>query len=260
MNRSWLRFAGLGLSALSAVAMTAVGSTSAAQAEAGEAAASPAPAAPAEAVKLAEGLWAYTFLQAGRTGEVLPLTGVILYKDGLFVQQSISDTPGVPFEQQGAMAHAGPFGEGPKGIHMVGEQTIGISPAKSPALSFRRDTQHDISVARDGDAMTLVFGSGTTQKFRRIGPAAGDMYKLENGVLALVDGHFVLVAGDEKAVVTGYGKATHKGNAYALEVIRWAEATPAKAINRKDVTIKATFDGKVFKLADGRTFKVVGKK
>jgi hypothetical protein len=157
MNRSWHRLLALALAALGAVMMT--------------------PAAQAEtkdAVKDAEGLWAYTLLEA--RGQKMPLTGVILFKDGLFVQQSIFD--GEPFAAQGAMAHAGPFGPGPRGIHMVGEQTIGISPDKTPALSFRRDSQHDISVDRDGETMTIVFGSGTIQKFRRIGPAKGDMYKL----------------------------------------------------------------------------------
>jgi len=239
MTGFWLRRLALGLAALGALMTTAV------QAE------------ETKAVKDAEGLWAYTLLQAGKSGTVMPLTGVILFKDGLFAQQSIFD--GEPFEAQGAMAHAGPFGAGPRGIHMVGEQTISTSPGKTPALSFRRDTQHDISVDRDGETLTIVFGSGTVQKFRRIGPAEGDIYKLENGVLALVDGHFVLVAGDEKAVVTGYGKVSHQGTAYAFDPIRWAEGTPAKIINRKDGTIKASFDGKTLTLADGRSFHVVAK-
>lgn len=207
-----------------------------------------------DAVQAAEGLWAYTSLQAGGSGQMMPLTGVILYKDGLFAQQSIFD--GQPFETQGAMAHAGPFGAGPKGVHMVAEQTISIAPGKNPALTFRRNTQHDITVDRDGETMTIVFGSGTVQKFKRIGPAQGDIYKLRNGVLALVDEHFVLVAGDDKAVVTGYGKFRRNGTAYELNVLRWSEATPAKAVNRRDVAIKATFDGKTFSLADGRSFQV----
>lgn len=212
----------------------------------------------ADAVKAAEGLWTYTSLQAGGTGQSMPLTGVILYKDGLFAQQSIFD--GEPFEAQGAMAHAGPFGAGPKGIHMTAEQTISIAPGKDPALKFRRDTQHDITVDRAGDTMTIVFGSGTVQKFKRIGPARGDIYKLQNGVLALVDDHFVLVAGDDRAVVTGYGKFQRKGTAYDLQLIRWSEATPAKATNRREGSLKATFDGKTFALADGRAFQVVAKK
>lgn len=212
----------------------------------------------ADAVKAAEGLWAYTSLQAGGTGQMMPLTGVILYKDGLFAQQSIF--AGEPFDAQGAMAHAGPFGAGPKGIHMTAEQTISTAPGKDPALKFRRDTQHDITVDRAGDTLTIVFGSGTVQKFKRIGPAQGDIYKLQNGVLALVDDHFVLVAGDEQAVVTGYGKFQRKGTAYDLQVIRWAEATPAKATNRRDASLKATFDGKTFALADGRAFQVVARK
>lgn len=240
MYRHWRRLFVFGCAALAALATTGVN------------------AEKADAVQAAEGLWAYTSLQAGGTGQLMPLTGVILYKDGLFAQQSIFD--GQPFETQGAMAHAGPFTAGPKGIHMVAEQTVSIAPGKDPALKFRRDTQHDISVDRDGETMTIVFGSGTVQKFKRIGPAKGDIYKLQNGVLALVDEHFVIVAGDERQVVSGYGKFRRNGTAYDLNVIRWAEATPAKGLNRRDVTLKATFDGKTFALADGRSFQVVAKK
>lgn len=240
MHRHWRRLFVFGCAALAALAATAATA-----------------ADKADAVKAAEGLWAYTSLEAGGTGKKMPLTGIILYKDGLFAQQSIFD--GQPFETQGAMAHAGPFGAGPRGIHMVGEQTISTAPGKTPVLNFRPNTQHDISVARDGETMTIVFGSGTVQKFKRIGPAQGDIYKLQHGVLALVDEHFVLVSGDERAMVSGYGKYRRNGTDYDLDVIRWAEATPAEAINRRDVTLEAKFDGKTFTLADGRSFQVVAK-
>jgi hypothetical protein len=206
------------------------------------------------AVKDAEGLWAYTALIAGGKGENMPLTGVILFKDGMFAQQSIFD--GEPFEKAGAMAHAGPFGAGPIGVHMTAEQTISIAPGKEKPLNFRRDTQHDISVERSGDDMTIQFGSGTIQKFKRIGPANGRIHRLDKGVLALVDGYFVLVDGDESGVVTGYGTYKQSGTSYELDVTRWAESTPTKAVNKRDVVQKATFDGKQLKLADGRSFKV----
>lgn len=209
------------------------------------------------AMKAAEGLWAYTSLQAGGKGEVMPLSGVILFKDGVFVQQSIFE--GEPFEKQGAMAHAGPYEAGPKGIRMTAQQTISIAPDKQPALRFRRDTEHNISAERSGDRLTIVFDSGTVQKFERIGPASGQIHALQNGVLALVDGYFVLVEGTEQAVVTGYGKYKNTGAAYELDVIRWAEADAAKAVNRRNVKMKATFDGKVLTLADGRTFRVARK-
>lgn len=209
----------------------------------------------ADAVQAAEGLWEYTALIAGGKGENMPLTGVILFKDGMFAQQSIFD--GEPFEQQGAMAHAGPFGAGPNGVHMTAEQTISIAPGKEKPLTFRRDTQHDISVERSGDDMTIQFSTGTIQKFKRIGPANGRIHKLDKGVLALVDGHFVLVDGDESGVVTGYGTYRQSGTSYDLTAIRWAESTPTKAVNKRDFAQKATFDGKQLTLADGRTFKVV---
>lgn len=208
-----------------------------------------------DSLKAAEGLWAYTTLQGGGKGAEVPLSGVILFKDGIFAQQSIYN--GQPFEKQGAMAHAGPYGAGPLGIHLTAEQTISIAPEKPKPLNFRPDTEHDLSAERSGDDMKIVFDSGTVQKFKRIGPADGEIYRLEKGVLALVDGHFVLVDGDENGVVTGYGKYKHSGTAYDLNVIRWAESKGSTAINRRDVVLKATFDGKTLALADGRSFRVV---
>lgn len=206
-----------------------------------------------DAVKAVEGLWAYTALISGKR-ENMPITGVILFKDGLFAQHSIFD--GEPFETQGAMAHAGPFGAGPNGVRMTAEQTISTAPGKDKPLNFRHDTQHDISVERSGDEMTIVFRTGTIQKFKRIGPANGRIHRLENGVLALVDRHFVLVDGDEQGVVTGFGTYEQSGTTYNLNVKRWAEATPTKAINKREFAQQATFDGKTLKLADGRSFRV----
>lgn len=214
-----------------------------------------APTDKADAVKAAQGLWAYTTLQPGGKGKDMPLTGVILFKDGIFAQQSIFD--GEPFQAQGAMAHAGPYGAGPDGVHMVAEQTISIAPEKSQPLNFRHDTQHDISIDRSGDAMTIVFNTGTVQKFKRLGPANGKIHRLDKGVLALVDGYFVLVEGDEQGVVTGYGTYKSSGTAYDLNVQRWSESTTTKAVNKRDFAQKATFDGKALTLADGRSFRVV---
>lgn len=207
-----------------------------------------------DAVENAEGLWAYTALIAGSRKQDMPLSGVILFKDGMFAQQSIFD--GEPFETQGAMAHAGPFGPGPSGVRMKAEQTISVAPGKDTPLTFRRDSQHDISVERSGDDMTIVFSTGTVQKFTRIGPANGRIHRLENGVLALVDGYFVLVDGDESNVVTGYGTFTHSGTAYTLNVTRWSESTRIKAVNKRDFVQLAEFDGKTLALADGRRFRV----
>lgn len=212
----------------------------------------------ADAVKSVEGLWAYTTLQPGGKSEAMPLHGVILFKDGVFAQQSIFD--GEPFATQGAMAHAGPYGAGPMGVHLVAEQTISIAPEKGAPLHFRHDTLHDISVDRTGDTMKIVFDTGTVQTFKRLGPGKGQIHRLEKGVFALVDGRFVLVDGDEQGVVSGYGTYKNSGTSYDLNVERWAESTPGKAINKRDFAAKTTFDGKTLKLADGRSFNVVAGK
>jgi len=204
------------------------------------------------------GLWLYTGLTTS-DGTNLPLTGIFLFKDGVFVQQAVFD--GGTFDEAGSMAHAGPYRAEPAtgSVHLVAEQTISIAPADSPPLTFQRDTDHDVTVTRTGDDLTLIFGMGTStvQEFSYVGPGDGDIFKLENGALAFVDGYFLLVAGDERSVTTGYGTFEKQDEALSLKVIRWAETDNSKTTNLKDTVINATFDGQSFELEDGRSFPVL---
>lgn len=205
-----------------------------------------------------DGLWLYTGLTTS-DGTDLPLTGIFLFKDGVFVQQAVFD--GGIFDEAGSMAHAGPYRPEPAtgSIHLVAEQTISIAPADSPPLTFQRDTDHDVTVTRTGDDLTLIFGMGTStvQEFSYVGPGDGDIFKLENGALAFVDGYFLLVAGDERSATTGYGTFEKQDEALSLNVIRWAETDNSKTTNLKDTVINATFDGQLFELEDGRRFPVL---
>lgn len=201
------------------------------------------------------GLWKYTRLETSG-GKEMPLTGIFLFKDGIFVQQAIFD--GEPFDDQGAMAHAGPYTSTAGSVHLVAEQTISTDPGADSPLSFRANTEHDVSVTRDGDELTLIFsaGTGTIQEFEKVGPGEGAVHDLQDGALALVDGYFVLVQGNEQGVATGYGTYELRGDNLDLDIIRWAEASPSGAKNMRDVTMNATFDGDTLTLADGRTFRV----
>lgn len=205
-----------------------------------------------------DGLWLYTGLTTS-DGTDLPLSGIFLFKDGVFVQQAVFD--GGTFDEAGSMAHAGPYRAEPAtgSIHLVAEQTISITPTDSPPLTFQRDTDHDVTVTRNGDDLTLTFGMGTStiQEFTYVGPGDGELFALENGALALVDGYFLLVAGDEHSVTTGYGTFEKQDEALSLKVIRWAETDNAKTTNLKDTVINATFDGQLFELEDGRSFPVL---
>lgn len=209
----------------------------------------------ASAGEAVEGLWKYTNLTTSN-GDELPLTGIFLFKDGTFLQQSIFN--GEPFDEQGAMAHAGPYSSGPDSVHLIAEQTVSIDPDADTPLSFRKNTEHDLSVDRDGSDLTLVFGSGTVQEFERVGPGKGEVYSLEHGALAFADGYFILVQGNEKGSVSGYGTfEKHHGETLKLNVIRWAEGDSGSASNQRDLVMEASFDGQKLILSDGRSFPVV---
>lgn len=208
-----------------------------------------------ETEKQVEGLWYYTNLITS-DGTEMPLTGVFLFKDDVFMQQSIFN--GSPFEEQGSMAHAGPYIPEDGWVHLIAEQTISTSRQPDSPFSFRANTEHDVTVTRDGDDLTLIFGKGTStvQTMEYVGPGEGELYSLQDGTFALVDGHFVLVQGNADGVVTGYGTFEKDGESLALNVIRWAEGDSAGATNKKDVVVNATFDGKRLTLEDGRSFDV----
>lgn len=205
------------------------------------------------AINAVEGLWAYDTLSS--PGEApRELTGFIFFRDGLFSQQSIFG--GEPFEAQMAMAHAGTSGPTPDGVHLVAEQTVAIVPERDAPLSFRRNTEHELTVTRSGDEMTLVFGSGTVQTFDRLGDGEGEVHPLEHGLLALVDGYLLLVNATADGVTSGYGMFEKQGEVYDVSIVRWAETDGSEVIYQQGGQIQVTFDGDRVTLPDGQSFVV----
>jgi hypothetical protein len=207
----------------------------------------------ASAGEQVEGLWRYTGLTAS-DGRDLSLTGIFLFKDGMFLQQSIFN--GEPFEEQDAMAHAGPYASSADSVQLVAEQTIAVSPRDTAALSFLAHTEHDLSVTRSDENLRLVFGSGTVQEFVRIGAGDGEVYELEGGAFSLTDGFFILVHGNESNSVSGFGTFERSGEELTLHIERWTEANRSEARNLRDTVMRAAFDGTSLTLADGRVFRV----
>lgn len=201
-----------------------------------------------------EGLWNYTGLTSS-SGVDMPLTGIFLLADGKFLQQAVFNDDS-PAEKQ-AMAHTGTYKAIDSGIQLQAGQTLSLAPAGEQALADAGATQHNLDVSRDGNAMTLVFGSGTVQTLEKIGDVGeADIYPLANGMLAFTDGYFILVDGNAERAVTGYGTYRQEGERLLLEVIRWAESAGGLAQSLRDVTFTARFDGQSLVLADGRVFEV----
>lgn len=204
-----------------------------------------------------EGLWEYTGLITS-DGKSLPLTGIFLIKDGVFLQQSIFN--GQPFSEQGSMAHAGACWAGGAGLRLTANQTISMSPVEDQKLVSMGETEHDLAVTRDDSQLTLVFGAGTStvQTFDQIGSAEDTrVFNFSDGALAFANGYFILVAGGAESATTGYGKYKHESNVLTLEVIRWSQSDGTSTKNEQDITLQASFDGSVLQLPDGQTFSVV---
>ena len=208
-----------------------------------------------DAISDSEGLWEYTGLVTG-DGRSLPLTGIFLIKDGMFLQQSIFNEE--PFAEAGSMAHTGPFWADDAGVGLTSEQTLSLDPKADPVLRSAGVLQHTIDVAREGDNLTIVFGSGTTQTLNRLGDAADTrLFKFKDGALAFANGYFILVAGDEERVVSGYGRYRETGPELIFDVIRWAESDGATVINKRDIAMTAELNAEALTLDDGREFPII---
>lgn len=201
------------------------------------------------------GLWSYTGLITP-SGEDLPLNGIFLFSNGVFVQYA--QYKGEPARVQGSMAHAGPYSVVDDVIHLAAEQTISTAPSENPPLTYRGLTEHEVDVRRVNDELTLSFKrTGTAQIFELAGPGEGEVYKLEHGALAFVDGWFILVSGDEDGVDTGYGKYESENGAIRLDITYWTSADKSSASNTNHTSMDATFDGRHLTLEDGRRFQVL---
>ena len=204
----------------------------------------------AEQVK---GLWIYTGLTTS-DGEDLPLDGVFLFRDDMFVQQAVFKNS--PISEQRALAHAGPYRVDPESIHLIAEQTISTSPLEQPHLTFRPNTEHDLTVSRSVSELKLVFsmGTGTVQEFTLAGTGAGVIHRLEDGVFAIADEYFILVQGNDDGSVSGYGTYRETADGYELSAAYWTEASQAGSTNYQDYTVSLQLDDAVLRLADGRVF------
>ena len=202
-----------------------------------------------------EGLWFYTRLTTA-AGKDLPLAGIFLFSNGMFVQYA--QYQGEPAWQQNAMAHAGLYSEDDGFIHLAAEQTLSAMPSEAPPLRSAGRTEHEVDVKRKGDELTLTFRrSGTVQKFVRAGPGAGKVYPLEHGALALVDGYLILVSGNENGVETGYGRYQSNNDTFTIQPDYWTSADRASASNMNRTGMNVTFDGESLTLEDGRRFHVL---
>ena len=97
-------------------------------------------------------------------------------------------------------------------------------------------------MARQADRLVLTFGTGTVQKFQRVGPASGRIVPLSRGALALVDGHFILVFEEGARALAGSGRYTQQETRLQLTPERWLSANGSQvryATPKVDATLDA---------------------
>lgn len=197
------------------------------------------PAQDAAAAHEVEGLWSYHEI-APKGRPVMTVNGLFVFLDGRFVQQSLN--AGEPFDRQLAQAHAGTYRRTGGQVDQVAEVGLIVDPTRTPSVNLRRDGEHHITVARAGEELALTFSTGTVQTFSRIGPGKGRIYGLDRGALALVDGHFLLVAETGDRFVEGSGKFDRSGRTLQLHADRWVSNKTGGVVYGRNTTVTATID------------------
>lgn len=186
----------------------------------------------------AAGLWRYVSL--GRPmGDETKLDGLFVFQKGRFVQQALNT--GEPMSAQMAQAHAGTFTIEKGKIILNAEVGLIVTPTAAAPVASSPNRRHELSPVRTGDRLTLTFGSGTVQKFTRVGNAVGRIVPLSRGALALVDDHFLLVFEDAGRAISGSGRYSMKGTAIRFMPERWLVAKNGKAVY-STAPVDATLD------------------
>jgi hypothetical protein len=204
----------------------------------------------------AAGLWRYVSL--GRpTGDETKLDGLFVFKDRRFVQQSLN--LGEPFTSQVAQAHAGTFTIENGKIHLVAEVGLVVNPTAAPPVASSPNRPHELAVARQADRLVLTFGSGTVQKFKRVGPASGRIVPLSKGALALVDGHFILVFEEGARALAGSGKYTQQETRLQLTPERWLSGNGSQ-VRYARAKVDATLDARTLTIPGEGTIQLAGPK
>ena len=114
-------------------------------------------------------------------------------------------------------------------------------------------------MARQADRLVLTFGSGTVQKFQRVGPGAGRIVPLSKGALALVDGHFILVFEDGARALAGSGRYTQQETRLQLTPERWLSANGSQ-VRYARATVDATLDARTLTIPGEGAMRVADQK
>ena len=202
-----------------------------------------------------EGLWRYVGI--GRADRTLaPIDGLFLFHQGRFVQQSIN--AGDPWDRQLAQAHAGTYRIAGGAIELEAEVGLIIDPTAPEPVQSRRDSRHTVTPSRDGDRLTLTFGTRTIQTFVRVGPGDGRIVALDRGALALVDARFILVAEDGAGgrAAAGSGSVSRDGAPLSLAADRWFTVRGGRHHYERNVEVAAVLGGRSLDLGDRLVFGV----
>ena len=200
-----------------------------------------------------QGLWSYQSVTTAEQTEE-PLAGLFLFHDGKFVHQAMRD--GEPMESQLADAHVGTYRLNGVDLRFDVEIGILVTPGQSPLLSERSNTTHQVSVRRSGDQLVLTFANGNAERLTRIPTSATNLVRLNRGMLALTDEHFLLVAAPEGGWLAGSGTFQRHGNNLRLDALRWFTVQGEEVFYARDQSFEATFDGQTLSLSEGPRFRV----
>ena len=133
-----------------------------------------------------------------------------------------------------------------------------VTPTAAAPVASSPNRRHELAPVRDANRLTLTFGSGTVQKFTRVGAGNGRIVPLANGALALVDGHFLLVFEEGTRAISGSGTFTEKGQALRLVPERWLVSHDGK-VTYSRAAVDATLDATSLRLPGEAPLRLAGR-
>lgn len=201
-----------------------------------------------------EGVWRYRSLQRAGGSEA-PVSGVMAFLDGHFVQQSLNS--GEPFDRQLFQAHAGTYEI--DGDELTMKSTVGllVQPSGQPIVESRRDAEHRVRASRAGADLTLTFGTGTIQRLVRSAMPTPQMILLSRGALLLGgDGRFSMTAELDDGAVAGWGQYRRDSESLVFDAERWLRLQGLRPEYARDSQIRASLSDRMLTLPGGRSFAI----
>ena len=192
------------------------------------------------------GLWEYE--EISHSGDAaLPNTGLFLFYNGRFYQQTIDDDMG--------QAHTGSYKIVGDIVSFDVEMGVLVRENSEPPLAVRLNAENQAKVSFKGDLLILGFEESTVQTLTKLADVENaKIYPLMGGYLVFTDNNFIYMSLEDDNFAAGSGKYLKSGNGFSLHANPWISVSGRRVTYSHNEDINLNLEQKVFSFSDGRKF------